>query len=204
MIMTIVVSLLAGQLETLGCGRGVDWRERERERWGGTEREREEGRERGREGEREGGERAKEREGGKERGGEGKRQAGRQRGRERDRQREMEGGRETDRQREKEREREGEGERETGGGRERERGEGEREREGEERESHRLYGVMDVDLKHTWLNEPLTFMVHQPRLYVRHLVPRACFHAVTKLYQVRGAGCVQDHDHCRLSSGWAA
>ena len=31
MIMTIVVSLLAGQLETLGCGRGVDWRERERE-----------------------------------------------------------------------------------------------------------------------------------------------------------------------------
>ena len=28
MIMTIVVSLLAGQLETLDCGRGVDWRER--------------------------------------------------------------------------------------------------------------------------------------------------------------------------------
>ena len=165
---------------------------------GGIEREREEGRERG-EGGRERGRGESEREIGREREGEGKRGVWR----ERDRQADREGGRQTERERWGEGERQTDRERGRERGRERERQGGGREREGG-RESHRLNGVMDVDLKHTWLNELLTFMVHQPRLYVRHLVPRACFHAITKLYQVYGAGCVHDHDHCRLPSGWAA
>lgn len=49
----------------------------------------------------------------------------------------------------------------------------------------RLYGPLDVDLCRVKLHEPLSIIVQQPLLYVRDMVPRPCFDALVKLYEVR-------------------
>lgn len=48
----------------------------------------------------------------------------------------------------------------------------------------RLYGPLDVDLCRVKLHEPLSIIVQQPLLYVRDMVPRPCFEALVKLYEV--------------------
>ena len=50
--------------------------------------------------------------------------------------------------------------------------------------SERLYGPLDVDLCRVKLHEPLAQIVQQPLLYVRDMVPKPCFEALTKLYEV--------------------
>ncbi|KAF6032794.1 KIAA1257 [Bugula neritina] len=49
---------------------------------------------------------------------------------------------------------------------------------------HRLYGALDVDLTRVKLHEPLELIVQQPLLFVRDMVPRSCFLALTKLDQL--------------------
>jgi len=51
--------------------------------------------------------------------------------------------------------------------------------------SDRLYGPLDVDLCRVKLHEPLSRIVMQPLLYVRDMVPKPCFEALTKLHEVR-------------------
>ncbi|XP_032228067.2 uncharacterized protein LOC5503934 [Nematostella vectensis] len=51
----------------------------------------------------------------------------------------------------------------------------------EMRFSNRLYAPLDVDLCRVRLHEPLTVIVQNPLLYVRDLVPRPCFDALSKL-----------------------
>ncbi|XP_071128270.1 uncharacterized protein [Mytilus edulis] len=48
----------------------------------------------------------------------------------------------------------------------------------------RLYGPLDVDLCRVKLHEPLSIIVQQPLLYVRDMVPRPCFEALVKLYEI--------------------
>ena len=48
----------------------------------------------------------------------------------------------------------------------------------------RLYGPLDVDLCRIKLHEPLSVIVQQPLLYIRDMVPKACFDALVKLDQV--------------------
>ncbi|EDO32777.1 predicted protein, partial [Nematostella vectensis] len=55
----------------------------------------------------------------------------------------------------------------------------------EMRFSNRLYAPLDVDLCRVRLHEPLTVIVQNPLLYVRDLVPRPCFDALSKLDKVR-------------------
>ncbi len=49
----------------------------------------------------------------------------------------------------------------------------------------RLYGPLDVDVCRIKLHEPLSAIVKQPLLYVRDMVPKACFQALVKLEEVR-------------------
>ena len=51
--------------------------------------------------------------------------------------------------------------------------------------SERIYGPLDVDVCRIKLHEPLSIIVQQPLLYVRDMVPKACFEALVKLEQVR-------------------
>ncbi|XP_064632936.1 uncharacterized protein LOC135491169 isoform X2 [Lineus longissimus] len=50
--------------------------------------------------------------------------------------------------------------------------------------SSRLYGPLDVDLCRIKLHEPLHIIIQQSLLYVRDMVPRPCFLALTKLYEL--------------------
>lgn len=50
--------------------------------------------------------------------------------------------------------------------------------------SERLYASLDVDLCRVRLHEPLEVIVQNPLLYVRDLVPKPCFQALSKLDQV--------------------
>jgi len=50
--------------------------------------------------------------------------------------------------------------------------------------SERLYGTLDVDLTRVKLHEPLPLIVQQPLLFVRDMVPKGCFLALTKLDEV--------------------
>lgn len=50
--------------------------------------------------------------------------------------------------------------------------------------SQRLYGVLDVDLCRVKLHEPLRLVVQQSLLYVRDMVPKPCFLALTRLEEV--------------------
>ncbi len=64
----------------------------------------------------------------------------------------------------------------------------------------RLYGALDVDVCRIKLHEPLSLIVQQPLLYVRDMVPKACFQALVKLDQV-GINATQSvkpvlTDHC--------
>ena len=51
--------------------------------------------------------------------------------------------------------------------------------------SDRMYGPLDVDVCRIKLHEPLSIIVQQPLLYVRDMVPKACFEALVKLEAVR-------------------
>ena len=51
--------------------------------------------------------------------------------------------------------------------------------------SDRMYGPLDVDVCRIKLHEPLSIIVQQPLLYVRDMVPKACFEALVKLEEVR-------------------
>ncbi|BFZ08131.1 hypothetical protein BsWGS_11170 [Bradybaena similaris] len=50
--------------------------------------------------------------------------------------------------------------------------------------SKRLYGCLDVDLCRVKLHEPLSVIVQQPLLYVRDMVFKPCYEALTKLHQI--------------------
>ena len=50
--------------------------------------------------------------------------------------------------------------------------------------SKRLYGPLDVDVTRIKLHEPLSIIVQQPLLFVRDMVPKACFDSLTKTYHV--------------------
>lgn len=50
--------------------------------------------------------------------------------------------------------------------------------------TERLYAALDVDLCRVRLHEPLEVIVQNPLLYVRDLVPKPCFEALSKLKQV--------------------
>lgn len=50
--------------------------------------------------------------------------------------------------------------------------------------SHRLYGALDVDLCRVKLHEPLSLVVQQSLLYIRDMVPPACFQALIRLEEV--------------------
>ncbi|CAG5119279.1 unnamed protein product, partial [Candidula unifasciata] len=50
--------------------------------------------------------------------------------------------------------------------------------------SKRLYGSLDVDLCRVKLHEPLSVIVKQPLLYVRDMVFKPCYDALTKLHQI--------------------
>lgn len=50
--------------------------------------------------------------------------------------------------------------------------------------AQRMYQSLDVDLTRVKLYQPLESIVRQPLLYVRDMVPRLCFEAVTKLFQL--------------------
>lgn len=50
--------------------------------------------------------------------------------------------------------------------------------------SERLYASLDVDLCRVRLHEPLEVIVQNPLLYVRDLVPKPCFQALSKLDQL--------------------
>lgn len=51
--------------------------------------------------------------------------------------------------------------------------------------SERIYGSLDVDLTRVKLHEPLNMIVQQPLLFVRDLVPKSCFTALTRMDEVR-------------------
>lgn len=51
--------------------------------------------------------------------------------------------------------------------------------------SDRLYASLDVDLCRVRLHEPLNIIVQNPLLYVRDLVPKPCFSALSKIDKVR-------------------
>ena len=57
----------------------------------------------------------------------------------------------------------------------------------------RLYGPLDVDVCRIKLHEPLDVIVQQPLLYVRDMVPKACFQALIKLNTV--SICNMKHAH---------
>lgn len=57
--------------------------------------------------------------------------------------------------------------------------------------SQRLYGALDVDLCRVKLHEPLRLVVQQSLLYVRDMVPKPCFLALTRLEEV---SCLTDPD----------
>ena len=48
----------------------------------------------------------------------------------------------------------------------------------------RLYATLDVDLCRVRLHEPLMVIVQNPLLYVRDLVSKPCFEALSKLDKV--------------------
>ena len=48
----------------------------------------------------------------------------------------------------------------------------------------RLYASLDVDMTRVRLHQPLEDIVKLPLLYVRDMVPRACFEAVLRLHEV--------------------
>lgn len=48
----------------------------------------------------------------------------------------------------------------------------------------RVYGPLDVDVCRIKLHEALAVIVQQPLLYVRDMVPKPCFDALVRLYQV--------------------
>ena len=48
----------------------------------------------------------------------------------------------------------------------------------------RMYVSLDVDLTRIRLHQPISNIVKQPLLYVRDMLPRNCFLAVTRLHQV--------------------
>ncbi|XP_033746510.1 uncharacterized protein LOC117331748 isoform X3 [Pecten maximus] len=50
--------------------------------------------------------------------------------------------------------------------------------------SERLYGPLDVDLCRVKLHESLTQIIQQPLLYVRDMVPKACFEALIRIYEL--------------------
>ena len=50
--------------------------------------------------------------------------------------------------------------------------------------TERIYGPLDVDVCRIKLHEPLSRIVQQPLLYVRDMVPKACFEALIKLGEV--------------------
>ncbi len=54
--------------------------------------------------------------------------------------------------------------------------------------SERLYVSLDVDLCRVRLHDSLTNITRKPLLYVRDIVPRACFEGLTRLDKV--SGCV--------------
>lgn len=64
---------------------------------------------------------------------------------------------------------------------------------------HRLYGALDVDLTRVKLHEPLELIVQQPLLFVRDMVPRSCFLALTKLDQVNIVLCFNKWWHFIVS-----
>ena len=51
--------------------------------------------------------------------------------------------------------------------------------------SERLYGALDVNIHRIKLQRPLSLIVQHPLLYVRDMVPKACFDAVVKLHEVQ-------------------
>ena len=56
--------------------------------------------------------------------------------------------------------------------------------------SGRLYGPLEVDICRIKLHEELDLIVQQPLLYVRDMVPKLCFEALTKLKQVLKRNCI--------------
>jgi hypothetical protein len=50
--------------------------------------------------------------------------------------------------------------------------------------SQRLYGPLDVDLCRVKVHEPLGLVVRQSLLYVRDMLPKACFQAIVRLEEV--------------------
>ncbi|XP_052781235.1 uncharacterized protein LOC128217855 isoform X2 [Mya arenaria] len=58
--------------------------------------------------------------------------------------------------------------------------------------SERLYGPLDVDLCRVKLHEPLAQIVSQPLLYVRDMVPKPCFEALTKLFEMSKIRNIRD------------
>ncbi|CAD5115287.1 DgyrCDS4280 [Dimorphilus gyrociliatus] len=50
--------------------------------------------------------------------------------------------------------------------------------------TERLYGKLDVDIVKIKLHEPLDLIIQQPLFYVRDMVPKDCFEALTKLKDI--------------------
>jgi len=61
--------------------------------------------------------------------------------------------------------------------------------------AQRLYLSLDVDLTRVRLYQPLSDIVKQPLLYVRDMIPKLCFDAVTKLFQL--CQCTSLHNAVR-------
>lgn len=57
--------------------------------------------------------------------------------------------------------------------------------------STRLYAALDLDVMKVKLSEPLSAVVRHPLLYVRDMVPRACFEGVKKLNDLAQARTLQ-------------
>ncbi|XP_067938136.1 uncharacterized protein FLJ43738-like [Watersipora subatra] len=64
--------------------------------------------------------------------------------------------------------------------------------------SRRLYGALDVDLTRVKLHEPIDMIVQQPLLFVRDMVPRHCFTALTKLDQLVNCADMRAASHNHL------
>ncbi|XP_025106751.1 uncharacterized protein LOC112571726 isoform X2 [Pomacea canaliculata] len=58
--------------------------------------------------------------------------------------------------------------------------------------SHRLYGALDVDLCRVKLHEPLSLVVQQSLLYIRDMVPPACFQALIRLEEITRMHLLKD------------
>ncbi|KAL5013481.1 hypothetical protein ScPMuIL_007751 [Solemya velum] len=58
--------------------------------------------------------------------------------------------------------------------------------------SERLYGPLDVDLCRVKLHEPLADIISQPLLYIRDMVPKLCFGALTKLHELTKVDKIRD------------